>query len=212
MLHGWGCWTEFGLARFALDARCGRTQIVKSGSITTLRSRLKAATRAEHDALDSRLGALDLADPDQYRTFLLIQYAARKPMEAWLAASALPFSPPPELCGRIAADLSDLGVEATPPQRSFEQASDASALGVAWVLSGSSLGNRFLLADLGKRGATPAAVRFLGDPAMTEYFSKLRGMIEQPCDDPAPAIAGARSAFAQFWTVCEAMLAPRMAA
>ncbi len=206
------CWSEVGLARAALAARCGRIQVHNSGSLTTLRSRLKAATRAEHDALDSRLGALDLADPDQYRTFLLIQYAARKPMEAWLAMAATDTRPPPEMCGQIAADLSDLGIDAAPLCRCFAPAAKVDALGVAWVLSGSSLGNRFMLADLRKRGATPAAIRFLSDPAMTEYFSELRSTIEQSCDDAAPAIAGAKAAFAHFWTVCEAMLPPRLAA
>ena len=177
-----------------------------------MRSRLKAATRAEHDALDGRLGALDLADPDQYRTFLLIQYAARKPIEEWLAASATDTPSPPEMCSQIAADLAELGIAAVPPARRFVPAADADALGVAWVVSGSSLGNRFMLADLAKRGATPAAVRFLSDPAMTEYFSELRSTIERPDDEAAPAIAGAKAAFSHFRTVCEAMLPPRLAA
>ena len=54
------------------------------------------------------LGALDLADPAQYRTFLQVQYAARRPVESWLATSEMPIAAPPAMSPLIAADLADV--------------------------------------------------------------------------------------------------------
>ena len=163
------------------------------------------------------LGALDLADPAQYRTFLQVQYAARRPVEGWLATSEMPIAAPPAMSPLIAADLSELSDIPADSQGdgspAFHPPAGADPLGAAWVLAGSSLGNRAMLADLGKRDALPAAVRFLSSPDMVAYFAELRRAIEVPCPDPADAsaaIAGAAACFGHFRAVCEAMLPARI--
>lgn len=163
------------------------------------------------------LGALDLADPAQYRTFLQVQYGARRPVEGWLATSQMSIPAPPAMSPLIAADLGELMQAPADTQDdaglAFHPPAGADPLGAAWVLAGSSLGNRAMLADLGKREALPAAVRFLSSPDMIAYFAELRRAIEVPCPDPADAtaaIAGAVACFGHFRAVCETMLPARI--
>ncbi|GMN13830.1 hypothetical protein [Altererythrobacter sp. MTPC7] len=163
------------------------------------------------------LGALELADSAQYRTFLQVQYAARRPVEDWLATYEMSIPVPPAMSPLIAADLGESGETLANPQGgtvpAFYPTAGADPLGAAWVLAGSSLGNRAMLADLGKRDALPAAVRFLSSPDMVAYFAELRRAIEVPCPDPADAsaaIAGAAACFGHFRAVCEAMLPARI--
>lgn len=146
------------------------------------------------------MSALDLVDPGDYRIFLAIQYAARAPIERWASIHCDRELAPPSQLAVIAADLEALCTALpTPDARAFE-ADPAGAIGVAWALAGSSLGNRAMLAALGKRG-TLLPTAFLGDPAMPIFFAKLRPILERTSAHAPvaePAIAAAREVFATF--------------
>ena len=72
----------------------------------------------------------------------------------------------------------------------------------AWVLAGSSLGNRSILAQLKKRGGAAAhwPHAFLGDDAMLDFWKALRGRIEcpVPADQQHAAGHGAQAVFDHF--------------
>ena len=178
---------------------------------TTLRAQLKRGTTHAHDRLDRRMAALDLASPGDYARFLRIQLAGREPLETWLAersdAPALHASSP-----LIRADLEAMGTPAPRSFAPFAPPGPCDPLGVAWVLAGSSLGNRAMLHDLEKRSALPEQRRFLADAHLAQDFARLRPSIERPCDDPEPVLAGARAAFAHFTAACDALMPGREAA
>ena len=162
-----------------------------------LRAALKRDTAALHDRLDDRLGALAL-DGD-YAAFLATQYRARAAIETWFdgADAALPI--PPQQTPLIAADLAELGHDLPGDIPSFSPDDRHEALGVAWVLAGSSLGNRTILARRRKAGER-AAERFLSDAAMPRYWTTLLPLIEQPRERTilTHALKGARRAFETF--------------
>jgi len=161
---------------------------------------LRDATWALHERVDHALVSLDLADRLDYIGFLTVQFAARGPIEAWIARGLSQFEPPPPQTGLIAADLHALGAATPADITEHFDCDPAGGLGVAWALGGSSLGNRAMLADLRKRGAAMPTT-FLGDPAMPAYFARLRARLELPADDAETAeasIAGARAVFAAF--------------
>lgn len=153
----------------------------------------------QHDALDRAMSRLDLADRADLAEFLRIQLAAREPIERWVARHCPPAYAPPPQSHLIRADLALLGHAPADHGGEIVLPVDA-APGVAWALGGSSLGNRAMLADLRKRGASvPTA--FLSDPAMPAFFARLRPLIERPVSDPAAldaAVAGARAVFVRF--------------
>lgn len=142
---------------------------------------------------------------DDYARFLSLQLAARIPVEAWLDQHAPADLRPPPQSDLIASDLAELGVEApaAAPDFAFEDDQDeATCLGAAWVLAGSSLGNRSILAELKRRGE-PAAQwphAFLGDDAMLAFWKGLRTRIEQsvPSEQRDAAGRGARAVFDHF--------------
>ena len=108
----------------------------------------------------------------------------------------------------IEADLADLGESIGAASSLPFIASADGALGIAWALAGSSLGNRAMLADLRKRGGAALSTRFLGDGAMPAFFASLRPRLEQPIDEAAiaAAVAGAHAVFARFAEVAAAHL------
>lgn len=136
-----------------------------------------------------------------YTRFLYLQYAARRPVEEWLAKNAPADLYPPAQCGLIAADLKDLGE--TPPRalREFTlvqhtnspSAMRTGVLGVAWVLAGSSLGNRAILKEVRRtardHGETDWPAAFLGDDAMLAFWKGLRAQIECPADMDSVEVA-----------------------
>ncbi len=115
-------------------------------------------------------------------------------------------------CQLIADDLADL--QASEPEQAveFELNTDdpdtddeASALGVAWVLAGSGLGNRAILHDMRRNGHDDWPHAFLGDDAMPAFWNKLRPQIEIPVDQDvlAPATKAALATFAHFIDVAD---------
>jgi heme oxygenase len=168
----------------------------------TLRHDLKSSTADLHSRLDARLGALDLADRADYARFLRIQLAARGPIERWCGAHLPAALLPPAQSALTAADLAALGVIggaaampfAAPPMCA------GTALGVAWALGGSSLGNRAMLAHLRRTASGDWPTAFLADPAMPAFWSALRPHLERSAnaEETRAAVAGAEAVFAQF--------------
>lgn len=164
----------------------------------TLRQILKRETRDSHDRLDAAMGDLPVGSAEGYAVFLLTQYRSRAPIERWIAVALPPQDAPPAQAPLIARDLAELGV-ALPDTGAFTLAADADPIGLVWALAGSSLGNRSMLRQRQKIGAY-GPENFLSDPAMTEFFTRLRARIERPAAPEAArsAVAGAQAVFAAF--------------
>jgi len=198
----------------------------------TLRNRLRGATASAHDMLDHTMrAAAGWTTQDDYADFLKIQHSAREPVEAWLAQHAPESLRPPAQCPLLAQDLASLGQvtsEAAPafvPPR--EEASEAQALGIAWVLAGSALGNRSILKEVARiaskdgdeaaqsskgKGEWPHA--FLADDNMLSFWKYLRREIERPAQagEAKAAARAASSVFDHFLTAARASAARASAA
>ena len=163
----------------------------------TIRHCLRVATRDLHDRLDHSVAAHGIGEPIGYGRFLAFQYAARLPVEAWFDARE-GIGAPPRQTGMIAADLAELG-QSVPTPHSGDLDPAADALAVAWVVAGSSLGNRAMLAQQRRAGVT-LPTRFLADESMTEYWHSLRPRLQTSATtvDIDHMIASARAVFALF--------------
>ncbi|RDC60623.1 hypothetical protein HME9302_01837 [Alteripontixanthobacter maritimus] len=167
-----------------------------------LRTILRRETIALHDRLDRAISRFDRTTVAGYARFLKIQYAARKGAEDW-AGQMLPHALcPPPLASLISADLTQLGrsmpeAEHTAILAGIDTSSQSAALGAAWVLAGSSLGNRMMLRQVCD-AAPQMPVAFLSDPAMPQFFARLRPLLEEDVRDPAPAIRSATAMFEHF--------------
>lgn len=173
---------------------------VRAIASPSLRNALRAASADAHSALDDGMAHLDLTDAGDYRRFLSVQLAARVPVEGWLLRNCPPAIRPTAQSGLIQDDLSKVGGPPAPRSDLPFEADPDGALGVAWALGGSSLGNRAMLAGMRKRGSDlPTA--FLGDPAMPAFFARIRPSLEREAGsyaDLAAAISAARTVFATF--------------
>lgn len=138
--------------------------------------RLRAATRDAHERLDQRMDAIErLADP-LLREELLARYAAfYLPADAMLA---------PHLDDVEDLDFGErsrapLLSEATPGAHPpFPRpGSRGEALGLLYVLEGSTLGGRMILRELTRRGIEDRRLAFL-DPYGAETGRRWRGFIE----------------------------------
>ncbi|HEY6964986.1 MAG TPA: biliverdin-producing heme oxygenase [Erythrobacter sp.] len=180
----------------------------------SLREQLRAATMAAHELLDHAMQAASgWQTRADYARFLSLQHAARVPLEAWLADHAPAHLEPPRQTALIASDLAALGLGLPAASHAFAPSDNrdpGAALGAAWVLAGSALGNRHIAKQVERigGGAWPAA--FLGDAAMMAFWQSLRTRIEQPAD-PAEAEGATRAAeavFAHFLGVADAARTP----
>ena len=172
-----------------------------------LRSVLKRETREEHQRLDDTVGSLALGNAADYARFLAIQYEARRPIEQWFAARIEDADIPPPQCDLLAADLHELGHAFPEPSDDFT--CDAAAYpGIAWVLAGSSMGNR-LIRKQRSRSGLDGPDRFLSSPQMPLYFQHLLSKLKE-YDAPEvgrAAVAGAKIVFARFQAVADSHLA-----
>lgn len=166
----------------------------------SLRTRLHAAVGAAQAALDRRLTRLQLGRRDDLVRYLGFQLMARAGIEQWLAERAPRDWLPPPQTGLIAADLIAVGglpAAFAPP--CFRPEAGAHWVGPAYVLAGSHLGNRLLMAQAGE--ALPGHARlFLTGTRMQTYWRRLRGLV---ADAPGPdggagAAAGAAATLAHF--------------
>ncbi|MEL6487607.1 MAG: hypothetical protein AAFQ13_10760, partial [Pseudomonadota bacterium] len=146
-----------------------------------------------------------------------LQYAARQPVEMWLLANAPCDLRPPPQAPLIAQDLHDLKAMLPNANRPFSLSRDATSLteggcdlkqsqilGVAWVLAGSSLGNKAIRADTRRhamrKGEAPWPDRFLSDPAMLAYWKQLKTTLENTAEMERIELArrAATDVFAHF--------------
>ncbi|QZD96265.1 biliverdin-producing heme oxygenase [Qipengyuania gelatinilytica] len=150
--------------------------------------------------MDRIAATMPLSSTGDYASFLGAQFAARAAMEdAFATTSPGKLGQPPQQTQLILADLAELGYAAPPPVSPLHLRGEAQALGAAWVVAGSSLGNRAMLAQRGKAGLG-GAERFLSDPAMPAYFKRLLDVLESPANHASieGVIDGAHEAFALF--------------
>lgn len=163
---------------------------------------------AAHDLLDEAMQAASgWQRRGDYARFLELQHAARAPLEDWLAAHAPPSLQPPRQTPLIARDLAALGRRVPPPAPLFTMGriGTGHALGAAWVLAGSALGNRSIARQVARIGAGTWPVAFLGDEAMPAFWQALRTRIEQRAapDEAAGATHAAEAVFAYFLAVAQ---------
>jgi heme oxygenase len=199
-----------------------------AGSGESLRGHLRAATMAAHELLDHAMQAASgWQTRADYARFLALQHAARAPLEAWLAAHAPADLAPPLQTPLLARDLVALGCplpSASPPFDPLQTPARPpsaplfhvkhGALGAAWVLAGSALGNKAIAKQVARIGGGAWPVAFLGDDAMMAFWQGLRARIEQPVA-PAEAEAAtyaAEAVFAHFLAVADgAQVAEKLA-
>jgi heme oxygenase len=167
---------------------------------------------AAHDLLDAAMQAASgWQNRGDYARFLALQHAARVPLEAWLAANAPADLCPPPQTGLLAADLAALDHPlpatrpALAPALSGSSPHSGTALGAAWVLAGSALGNRAIAKAVARIGGGSWPVAFLGDGAMMAFWQGLRARIERPASpaEAAGAADAAAAVFAHFLKVAE---------
>lgn len=179
----------------------------------SLRAHLRAATMAAHDLLDAAMQAASgWQTRADYARFLALQYAARTPLEAWLDAHAPQGLVPPPQSPLIACDLAQLGVAVPEPAPLFTlgRSGPGHALGTAWVLAGSALGNRAIARQVARIGGGTWPVTFLGDGAMMDFWQSLRDRIERPVTlvEAEGATCAAEAVFAHFLAVAGAGQTP----
>lgn len=174
----------------------------------SLRTHLRAATMTAHDLLDHAMQAASgWQTRSDYARFLTLQYAARAPLEDWLAAHAPAELRPPPQTPLLALDLAALGMglPASAPVLTLPRPDAATALGTAWVLAGSALGNRAIARQVARIGAGAWPAAFLGDDAMMVFWQGLRARIEHPAapGEAEGATRAAEAVFAHFLGVAE---------
>ena len=169
---------------------------------TTLREYLRGTTSPSHDLLDAAMRpASDWRSAKDYVRFLMDQYTARLSVEAWLTQKAPAHLRPPRQTPLLLRDLQKLGAPSPAQGLQFEldYRSQATAVGAAWVLAGSSLGNRAMLNDMKQTLPEDVALphEFLSSRAMTAFWKVLRKRVEAPAGE-AEAKEAARSAVCVF--------------
>lgn len=168
--------------------------------VLTLRERLKQATGKIHARLDQTIGHMPVSSPHEYAAFLSAQFAARCAVERALAVQPpMGLASPPSQAAALAQDLADLGIAPERMSQEFILETPAAALGAAWVLAGSSLGNKAMLVQRTKSGAK-GPERFLSDTSLARYFGGLLHVLDRPHSesDIAQATSGAEATFALF--------------
>ena len=153
-----------------------------------------------HDELDRQM--MPMALYGNLQDFLMVQYRARLPLERWLASNCA--SPPPAQTPLLAAALEASGVQPSEAANVAWNGHRLEAVGLAWLLAGSSLGNRAILAQRKKAGLR-GGESFLADEAMIAYWTELKTDLERHHDDLAAhhALTGARRGFAHFLATIE---------
>ena len=165
-----------------------------------MREELRQATGEIHARLDKTVGHMIVSSEQEYGSFLLAQFAAHRAVERALAMQApLGIAAPPSQTPTLLQDLADLAID--PPRLLIELTLDSAsaALGAAWVLAGSSLGNKAMMAQRRKAGATGPS-RFLSDVGLARYFGGLLHVLDRSYSesDTAEAVAGALATFTLF--------------
>lgn len=176
-------------------------------SVTSdFRSVLRNATSGDHARLDALFGRCDLQSSAGYRSFLEAHAMALLPLEAALTRSGVerlfPDWPSRSRSRALSADMARLGIKI----RAFPKLprlDPEDILGTMYVLEGSRLGARFLLARVQKSpdSVVANATAYLSHGAGEQLWRSFLDLLEQHAaklDDPAKAIAAARRTFSLF--------------
>ena len=165
-----------------------------------LRNALREATSETHARLDEAVGHLPLSSADKYAFFLTAQYRARLAVdEAFEKQAPHGMVAPPSQTRLLELDLKDLGSSPTQQCGKLGFDTEFEALGAAWVIAGSSLGNRAILHQRRKRELA-GPQRFLEDDRLTSYFSDLRTVLTEihAATHVDEAVLGATKTFEVF--------------
>ncbi|MBX7514387.1 hypothetical protein K3179_07455 [Qipengyuania sp. GH38] len=149
------------------------------------------------------MGAMPVGNDASFARFLKIQYASRECLDAGFAEQELgPLGAPPSQLELLDRDLASLGHEPMHAHGGASFHSPAAALGAAWVVSGSSMGNRAMLSQRRKHGLDHANA-FLADSRMPTYFRTLLPLLAGQFDstEQDQMIDGATLAFTVFLDV-----------
>jgi len=173
------------------------------------RQRLRRATQSAHARLDTLIEDMGfLQDPSRYGRYLGATWAARKPAELALHASAADgvYAAWPErsVCHALGQDIVD--VTAALPRETLSWAAPLSpgqALGVLYVLEGSALGARLLEQRAAAIGMTPTfgarhMARQTAQPKAWAAFVEILDDTALDLDDDALCIAAATDTFHAF--------------
>ncbi len=179
-------------------------------------SRLRAATAQAHQDLEDGLDLIrEAADRAGRRAlvgrFHALHLGAERALEPLLADY-----PGLEFEDRrrspwLAADLADLGVDATPPCRIAAPASTAEALGFFYVLEGSTLGGKVIRRAMEAKGADMLGLSFLTPygEATGERWRAFMTLLEatEPADADAIVRGGVKGFEAARRWLCAAPVA-----
>lgn len=162
----------------------------------SVRHFLRERTRPAHERTDDAFTTLDLSERGDYGSFLASHYLAYSVLEPVFAADLPVEARPPVMTGFLAEDLAILGVDMPD---AMAGGFDGDALGAAYVIAGSNFGKRVLLKRWSRSTdpAVLAAGRYLGSPALTEYWPVLNGVIDG-AEDCERLAAGADATFQLF--------------
>lgn len=179
----------------------------------TLRDTLRAGTAEQHEALEATpvMRAFDAAALDEHtaRSYLTRQYVLHRALEQALA----PHVPPAmarlrlQRSAWLADDLREFGFTVDEPEPAVPDVRGrADALGVLYVLEGSTLGLRMVRNRLQRDGVTgwPLASRFVqgyGDASGHHWLGLLAELEALPTSDWPAALAAAQATFTAFLTV-----------
>ena len=145
------------------------------------------------------MNSCDLRTVEGYGRFLTIQYQARCGIDAWFAAQPeTAFAPPPPVTDLLARDLHDLGCNPHPPAPDFAAPAECDPRAVAWVVAGSSLGNRTILSDVCGYGLPTS---FLEHQGLFAYWRDLLPHLSAAAPAPTSSIASAQAVFAHFLAI-----------
>lgn len=164
-----------------------------------LRHVLRLGTREDHERLDARMGACDLATRDGMTRFLLahaIGLQAVAPLAARFLQDELGLEMP-DVQAMVAQDLADLGC--TAPLPAVPVLKTEGAAGAAYVLIGSRLGTAVLRSQGYWSPSAPAFSRYMEDNSLRTLWQPLvKGLRDLPQARHEGALATARAAFIAF--------------
>ena len=155
--------------------------------------------------LDAIMRNADWSSREGYRSFLQIQHAARQPIERWIDENGAGDMGPPPQSGLIELDLATLGCRPIEAGLNFELPAGADQIGLAWAIAGSSLGNKAILREVSAASAGEWPADFLSDDRMTDFWKRIRPILDNPCEPTrlAAAETAAMSVFDHFIAVAE---------
>lgn len=198
-------------ADLALPERSRAGALLPQLSDKGLRYRLRDETRHAHARLDTGMGALDMARPEDLERFLQVQFAALsclEPAMAWVRD----LSAPPSQLPLLRRDLVALG--AVPPMHLTVGRLQAHPLGMIYVVAGAHLGGRVLERRwrVSQNRKVRRAGAFLTSRALADYWRQFLAHLshEQLCEtERRDVIDGALKAFGVFQLAVDTIMPTR---